>query len=137
MKTGVSNFFFKECKSSMADGRMKFLVKSRAGIQFTMKKKFCILHQGNGLCQHGKIGSMRCLINCCPYRASLMAKRHNNVTRIIIQAIEANNQRNPIKVKTNQYIYWNQELRLPNMINNPRRNTEFFCKENSKRKPDI
>jgi hypothetical protein len=74
----------------MADGRMMFLVKSRAGIQFTSKKKFCILHQGNGLCQHGKIRSMKHLISC-PYRASLTTNRHSNVTRIIIQAIETNN----------------------------------------------
>jgi hypothetical protein len=39
METGVSNFFFKECKAPMANGLMRFLVTSRAGIQFTSKKE--------------------------------------------------------------------------------------------------
>jgi hypothetical protein len=96
MENGVSNFFFKERKAPMADGHMKFLVKSRAGIQFTSKRKFDILHQGNGLCQYWKIGSMKYLISYCLYRASLMTKGHNKVARIIVQAIEANNRRNLI-----------------------------------------
>jgi hypothetical protein len=79
---------------------MRILVKSRAGIQFTPKRKFDVIHQGNGLCQCGKIGSMKHLINSCPYRASLMTKRHNNVAKIIVQAIEANNGRNLIKSET-------------------------------------
>jgi hypothetical protein len=65
------------------------------------------------------------LISSCPYRASLMTKRHNNVARIIVQAIEANNRRHLIKSETGQYIHCNQELRLPDMFNSP------------KRKPDI
>jgi hypothetical protein len=62
---------------------------------------------------------------------------HNNVVRIIVQVIEANNRRTLIKCETGQYIHCDQELRLPDMINNPKRNTEFFNRENSKRKPDI
>jgi hypothetical protein len=137
MKTRVSIFFFKECKAPLADGLMRFLVKSRAGIQFTPRRKFDILYQGSGFCQCEKIGSMKHLISCCPYRASLMTKRHNNVARIIAQAIESNNQRNLIKSETGQYIHWNQELRLPDIINNPKRNSEFSDRESSKRKLDI
>jgi hypothetical protein len=84
METEISNFFFKECIVPKADGLMRFLVKSRAGIQFTPKRKFDILHQGNGFCQCGKIGSIKHLINYLPYRASLMTKRHNNVAKIIV-----------------------------------------------------
>jgi hypothetical protein len=39
METEISNFLFKECKTSIADGLMRFLMKSRAGIQFTPKRK--------------------------------------------------------------------------------------------------
>jgi hypothetical protein len=78
---------------------MRVLVKSITGIQFT-PKKFDIILQGNGLCQYGKIGSMKYLIICCSYRASLMTKRNNNITKIIVQAIEANNRRNLIKSET-------------------------------------
>jgi hypothetical protein len=66
-----------------------------------------------------------------------MTKRHNNVARIIVQSIEVNNRRNLIKSETGQYIHWNQELRLPDMINNSKRNPNFFNRVNSKRKPDI
>jgi hypothetical protein len=65
---------------------------------------------------------MKHLIGCCPYRAGFRTKKHNHVARIIIQAIEANNWRNLIKRETVKYIHWNQELRLPDMINNPKRN---------------
>jgi hypothetical protein len=66
-----------------------------------------------------------------------MIKNHNNVAGIIIQAIEANNPKNLIKSKTGQYIHWNQELRLSDMDNNLKRNSEFFNRENSKRKSDV
>jgi hypothetical protein len=71
METGVSNFFFKECKASMVDGIKRVLIESRTGIQFMPKRNFDILYQDNGLYQYGKIGSMKHLISCCPYRASL------------------------------------------------------------------
>jgi hypothetical protein len=51
MEIGGLNFFFKECKAPMADGLMRVLIKSRAGIQSTPKRKFAILHQVNGLGQ--------------------------------------------------------------------------------------
>jgi hypothetical protein len=38
METGISDFYFKECKAPMADGTARFLIKSRAGIQFAPKK---------------------------------------------------------------------------------------------------
>jgi hypothetical protein len=55
-----------------------------------------------------------------------MPKKHNDVARIIAQAIEANNWRNIIKSEIGQYIHWNQELKLPDKINNPKRNLEFL-----------
>jgi hypothetical protein len=76
---------------------------------------------------------MKHLISCCPYRASLRTKRLNNVTRIIAQVIEANNRKNLMKSATGQSIHWNQKLRLPDTINNLKRNPEFFNKENIKR----
>jgi hypothetical protein len=79
MKTGISNFYFKNCQAPMADGIARFFIKSRAGIQFTLKRKLDILHTGNGLCSCGKIGSMKHIISCCSHRASPMTKRHNNV----------------------------------------------------------
>jgi hypothetical protein len=59
METGVPNFFFKDCKAPFADGVRRFLIKSRAGIQFTPKRKHDILHTGNGLCNCVKIGPMK------------------------------------------------------------------------------
>jgi hypothetical protein len=35
METGISNYYLKECKASLADGVTRFIIKSRAGIQFT------------------------------------------------------------------------------------------------------
>jgi hypothetical protein len=42
-------------------------------------------------------------------------------------------------VKSNicQYIHWNQELTLPDEIINPRRDTDFFDRQATKRRPNI
>jgi hypothetical protein len=120
LETGVSNFYFRDCKAHLADGLARFMVKSRAGIQFTPKRKQDILGHGDGLCTCDKVGTLKHIISCCPLRASLMTKRHNNVAKIIAQAIEANNRKNIIKSTTGQYIHWNQEIRLPDNINDPR-----------------
>jgi hypothetical protein len=66
-----------------------------------------------------------------------MTKRHNNVGRIIVQAIEANNRKNLIKWTNGQYIHWNQGLKLPDDINNPRKVPNLFDRKESKRRPDI
>jgi hypothetical protein len=50
LETGVSNFFFRDCKAPLSVGLARFLIKSRAGIQFTPKRKQDILDFGNGLC---------------------------------------------------------------------------------------
>jgi hypothetical protein len=71
----------------------RLLITPRAGIQFTQKRKLNFLHTGNDLCGCGKVGSLKHMISCCPQRAGLMTKRYNNVGRIIVQAIELNNQR--------------------------------------------
>jgi hypothetical protein len=105
METGISNFYFKECKVPMADEIARFFIKSRAGIQFTPKRKLDILHTENGLCSCGKIGSMKHIISCCSHSASLMTKTHNNVGRILVQAIEANNRKKLIKSTSGQYIH--------------------------------
>jgi hypothetical protein len=45
------------------------------------------------------------MLSCCPLRAALMPKRHNNVARIVAQTIEANNRKEIIKSTTgNAYI---------------------------------
>jgi hypothetical protein len=41
-----------------------------------------------------------------------MTKRHNNVGRIIVQAIETINRNNLFKIITGQYMHRNQELIL-------------------------
>jgi hypothetical protein len=90
-------FYFQEPKAPMADGVIRFFIKSKAGIQFTLKRKHDNLHTGCGLCSCGKIGSMKHIISCCPHHPSLMTKRHNNVGRILVQTIEANNRKKLVK----------------------------------------
>jgi hypothetical protein len=63
-----------------------------------------------------------------------MTRKHNNVAKIIVKAIETINWKYLSKSITERYIHWNQELRLPNDINNPRENPEFFNIETSKKK---
>jgi hypothetical protein len=121
MEAGITNFYFKECKAPMADGIARFFIKSRAGIQFTPKRKHDIFNTGSGLCSCGKIGSIKHILSCCSHRASLMTKRHNNVGRILAQAIEANNRNRLIKSNSGSYIHWNEELKLPDDVRNPRR----------------
>jgi hypothetical protein len=55
-----------------------------------------------------------------------MTKRHNNVGRIIVQAIEANNRKKLVKSISGQFIHWNQELKLPDNIMNPRKFHNVF-----------
>jgi hypothetical protein len=64
-------------------------------------------------------------------------ERHNNVAKIIAQAIEANNRKNIIKSTTGQYLHWNQEIRLPDDILDPRHAPEALKDEVMRRKPDI
>jgi SNF2 family DNA or RNA helicase len=66
LETGVSNFYFRDCKAPLSDELARFLIKSRAGIQFTPKRKQDILGFGNGLCACGKAGTLKHLISCCP-----------------------------------------------------------------------
>jgi hypothetical protein len=66
-----------------------------------------------------------------------MTKRQNNVGRIIVQAIEANNRRKLVKCVNGQYIHWNQELKLPDDILNPRKFSDVFNRSESKRRSDI
>jgi hypothetical protein len=63
-----------------------------------------------------------------------MTKRHNNVGRILIQAIEANNRKKPVKSTNGQYIHWDQELSLPDDVLNPRKFPGVFEREESRRK---
>jgi hypothetical protein len=137
LDAGISNFSFRDCKAPLADGLARFMIKSRAGIQFTPKRKADILHQGDGLCACGRTGTLKHMLSCCPFRGSLMTKRHNNVAKIIVQAREANNRKNLIKSTTGQFIHWNQEIRLPDGIDDPRHPPEILKDEVMRRKPDI
>jgi hypothetical protein len=105
LESGASNFYFRECKVPMTEGLARFLVKSRAGIQFTPKRKLDILRNGSGLCNCGKFDTMRHMISCCMHRASLMTKRHNNVAKIVVQVIEACRRKELTKSVTDQYIH--------------------------------
>jgi hypothetical protein len=66
-----------------------------------------------------------------------MTKRHNNVAKIIVQAIEANNRKNIVKSTSGQFIHWNQEIRLPDNILDPRHAPDTLKDEVMMRKPDI
>jgi hypothetical protein len=137
LDTGVSNFYFRDCKAPLSDGLARFMIKSRAGVQFTPKRKSDILRQGDGLCACGKSGTLKHILSCCPFRAPLMTKRQNNVAKIVVQAIEANNRKNIVKSTTGQFIHWNQEIRLPDGIADPRHPPESLKEEVMRRKPDV
>jgi hypothetical protein len=66
-----------------------------------------------------------------------MTKRHNNVAKIVAQAIEANNRKNIIKSTTGQFIHWNQEIRLSDNILDPRHAPDALKDEVMRRKPDL
>jgi hypothetical protein len=121
----------------MTDGLARFVVKARAGIQFTPKRNLDILGSGNGLCGCGKFGTMKHILICCMYRAALMTKRHDNVAKILVQAIEACRRKELTKSMTGQYIHWNQEIRLPDDIRDPRIKSEALEEKTVKRRPDI
>lgn len=66
-----------------------------------------------------------------------MTKRHNNVWEIISQAIQAANIKSLTKSNPGLYLHWNQELRLPDGIHNPKGNPKMLDKEVSSRRPVI
>jgi hypothetical protein len=121
----------------MTDGLARFVVKARAGIQFTPKRTLDILGSGNGLCSCGKFGTMKHMLSCCMHRASLMAKRHNNVAKIVVQVIEACRWKELTKSITGQYIHWNQEIRLPDDIRDPRIKSEALEERTARSRRDI
>jgi hypothetical protein len=137
LESGVSNFYFRECKAPITDGLARFVVKARSGIQFIPKRKLDILHSGDGLCSCGKLGPKKHMISCCMHRASLMTKRHNNVAKIVVQAIEASRRKELTKSVMGQYIHWNQEIRLPDDIRDPRIKSEALEEETARRRPNI
>jgi hypothetical protein len=77
------------------------------------------------------------MISCCPLRAALMTNWHNKIARIVAQAIEANNREEVIKSTTGQCIHWNQEIRLPDNINDQRVTPDALKEEVMRRKPDL
>jgi hypothetical protein len=137
METEIYNFYFKECKPPIEDGVARFFIKSIADIQFTSKRKHDILLAGTSLCSCGKIGSIKHIISCCPHRAGHMTKRNDNIGRILVQAIKANNRKKLVKSTNGEYIHWNQELMVPDEILNPRKFPSVFEREESIRRPDI
>jgi hypothetical protein len=66
-----------------------------------------------------------------------MTNRHNNIGRILVQAIGANNRKKLVKSTIGQFIHWNQKLRLPDDVNNPKRLPNIFDRKESKKRPDI
>jgi hypothetical protein len=66
-----------------------------------------------------------------------MTRRHNNMGRILVGGIEANNRKKLIKSTSSQYIHWNKELRLPDDVLNSKKFPNVFEREESRSRPDI
>jgi hypothetical protein len=88
---GVSTFLLREYKVPMSDGLMRFIIKARNGVHFTPERKLDILRIDEGQCSCNQIGILKCMLSCCIQRAHLITKRHNNVAKIIAEAVETTN----------------------------------------------
>jgi hypothetical protein len=63
-----------------------------------------------------RIRNLKHYINCFTNKLTGNTYRHNNVGKIIAQAINNHNPQDIIKSENGNLLNWNQELRLPNEI---------------------
>jgi hypothetical protein len=63
-------------------------------------------------------------INCCTSKLTSYTYRHNNVRKIIAQAINNHHPQVIIKSDNDNLLNWNQELKLPKDVKTVEKNIE-------------
>jgi hypothetical protein len=74
-----------------------------------------------------RIGKLKHYINCCTNKLTSNTYRHNNVGKIIAQAINNHNPQDIIKSDNGNLLNWNQELRLPKDVKTIEKNIEVMA----------
>jgi hypothetical protein len=132
---------FEDGSSPLSDGLAKFIIKGRNGTILTPTRKHFLFKEGDGMCQTcQRPGNLKHFINCCTNKLIIYTYRHNNVGRIIAQAINSYNLQNIVKAENRMMISWNQESKLPDKIISVKKNIDINPvpeDEQGKRRPDI
>jgi hypothetical protein len=133
----MSNFIFSDTSAPLSDGIAKFIIKGRNDTVWTPAGKHALFKEGDGICQ--RIGNLKHYINCCTNKLISYTYRHNNVGKIIAQAINNHNPQDIVKSENGNLLNWNQELKLPKNIRTTEKdiNVEAVPEEEGKRRPDI
>jgi hypothetical protein len=89
---------FRDTSAPLSDGISKFIIKGRNGTVWTPERKYALFKEGDGMCQRcQRIGNLKHYINCCTSKLTSYTYRHNNVGKIIAQAINNHNPQDIIK----------------------------------------
>jgi hypothetical protein len=141
MYNKISNFMFGDTSAPLSDGIARFIIKGRNGTVWTPARKHALFKEGDGMCQIcQRVGNLKHFINWCTNKLTSYTYRHNNVGKIIAQAINNHNPQDIIKSDNNNLLNWNQELRLPKDVKTVEKNIEVAAisqEEEGKRRPDI
>jgi hypothetical protein len=93
------------------------------------------------MCQRfQRIGNLKHYFNCWTSKLTSYTYRHNNVGKIIAQAINNHNPQDIIKSENDNLLNWNQELKFPKDIRTVEKNIVVEAvpqEEEGKRRLDI
>jgi hypothetical protein len=89
---------FNDTSAPLSDGIAKFIIKGRNGTVWTPARKHALFKEGDGMCQkYQKIGNLKHYMICCTNKLTSFTYIHNNVGKIIAQAINNINPQDIIK----------------------------------------
>jgi hypothetical protein len=141
MHNKMSNFMFNDTSAPLSDGVAKFIIKGRNGTVWIPARKRTLFKEGDGMCQRcQRIGNLKHYINCCTNKLTSCTYRHNNIGKIIAQAINNHNPQDIIKSENDNLLNWNQELKLRKDIRTTEKDINVEAvpeEEESKRRLDI
>jgi hypothetical protein len=132
---------FGDGSAPISNGMARFIIKGRNGTIWIPTRKHFLFKEGDGMCPTcQKPGNLKQSINYCINKLTSFIYRHNNVGKIIAQAINNHNPQDIIKSKNGNLLNWNQELKLPKDIRTTEKDINIEAvpgKEEVKRRPDI
>jgi hypothetical protein len=141
MYNKISNFMFGDGSAPISDGLAKFIIKGRNGTIWTRARKYFLFKEVDGMCTTcQRPGNLKHFINCCTNKLTSFTYRHDNVGRVIAQAINSYNLQNIVKTENGMMVSWNQELKLQIKIKSVEKNIDIMPvpeDEQGKRRPDI
>jgi hypothetical protein len=140
MNNNISNFMLGDGNAPFGDAMLKFLIKARANILFTPARKATIFGRESNickLCNAKQMANLKHILNSCNNKMNAMTARHDNICRIVAQAINLHARQGVIESYTENLINWNKQLRLPKKVINQGEPFDEIERNEDKKRPDI